>query len=53
VGAFGWGGAYGSVYRVDPASELVIVLMMQLMPNGTDIRDRFPTIVYQAFVDGR
>jgi len=48
VGAFGWGGAYGSVYRVDPKSKLVLVLMIQMLPNGSDIRDRFPTLVYQA-----
>ena len=48
VGAFGWGGAYGSVYRVDPKERLVLVLMIQLIPNRSDIRDRFPTLVYQA-----
>jgi len=48
VGAFGWGGAYGSWYRVDPSSGMVLVLMIQLMPNSTDIRDKFPTLVYQA-----
>ena len=48
VGAFGWGGAYGSVYRVDPKEKLVLVLMIQLIPNRSDIRDRFPTLVYQA-----
>ena len=47
-GAFGWGGAYGSIYRVDPETRLVMVLMIQLMPNATDIRDVFPTLVYQA-----
>ena len=51
VGAFGWGGAYGSIYRVDPESRLVIVLMVQLMPNTTDIRQKFPTVVYQAFAN--
>jgi CubicO group peptidase (beta-lactamase class C family) len=50
VGSFGWGGAYGSWYRVDPAARLVIVFMIQLMPNGTDIRQKFPTLVYQALV---
>ena len=50
-GAFGWGGAYGSVYRVDPQARLVIVLMIQLMPNGTDIRTTFPTMVYQALME--
>jgi CubicO group peptidase (beta-lactamase class C family) len=49
VGAFGWGGAYGSNYRVDPKSHLVLVMMINQMPLGpTAIRDRFPTLVYQA-----
>ena len=50
-GAFGWGGAYGTVYRVDPQARLTLVLMIQLMPNRTDIRTVFPTLVYQALVD--
>src|SRR5919107_2347881 len=53
VGGFGWGGAYGSVYRVDPAERLVIVFMMQLLPNATDIREKFQTLVYQALEDAR
>ena len=48
VGAFGWGGAYGSVYRVDPRARLVLVLMIQMLPNASDIGTRFPTLVYQA-----
>ena len=48
VGAFGWGGAYGSVYRVDPKSRLVLVLMIQMLPSANDIGNRFPTLVYQA-----
>ena len=51
VGAFGWGGAYGSVYRVDPQARLVIVLMIQLMPSTSDIRTTFPTLVYQALTE--
>jgi CubicO group peptidase (beta-lactamase class C family) len=50
VGSFGWGGAYGTVYRVDPQARLVIVLMIQLLPNTTDIREKFPTLVYQALI---
>jgi CubicO group peptidase (beta-lactamase class C family) len=53
VGGFGWGGAYGSIYRVDPEERLVIVFMIQLMPNNTDIREKFPTLVYQALDGGR
>jgi CubicO group peptidase (beta-lactamase class C family) len=51
VGAFGWGGAYGSNYRVDPASGITMVLMIQLMPNTTDVGTKFPNMVYQALVD--
>jgi CubicO group peptidase (beta-lactamase class C family) len=50
VGSFGWGGAYGTVYRVDPQARVVLVLMIQLLPNTTDIREKFPTLVYQALV---
>ena len=51
VGAFGWGGAYGTTYQVDTQSRMVIVLMLQLMPNSTDVQQKFNTSVYQALVD--
>jgi len=51
VGAFGWGGAYGTLYQVDRQSQMVIVLMIQLMPNATDIQPKFMTSVYQALVN--
>jgi CubicO group peptidase (beta-lactamase class C family) len=50
-GAFGWGGAYGSIYRVDPDSRITMVLMIQLIPNTTDIRTKFANMVYQALLD--
>ncbi len=34
-----------------PAGRLVIVLMIQLMPNSTDIQAKFFTAVYQALVN--
>jgi CubicO group peptidase (beta-lactamase class C family) len=51
VGAFGWGGAYGTTYQVDPKSRMTIILMIQLMPNATDIQPKFSTAVYQALLD--
>jgi CubicO group peptidase (beta-lactamase class C family) len=50
VGAYGWGGAYGSVYRVDPTAGLVMTLMLNQIPNATDIRSKFQTLVHQAVV---
>ena len=48
VGSGRWGGAYGSVYYVDPVERLVIVFMMNQLPNSSDIRDKFQGMVYQA-----
>jgi CubicO group peptidase (beta-lactamase class C family) len=48
VGSYGWGGAYGTMYRIDPHERLVVMLMIQLLPNTTDVREKFPTLVYQA-----
>lgn len=53
VGTYGWGGAYASTYFVDPAERLVLVLMLQNLPNRADIRAKFPTYVYQALVPPR
>jgi CubicO group peptidase (beta-lactamase class C family) len=50
VGSFSWGGAYGTQYRVDPEEGLTIVLMIQLIPNHTDIAQRFSAVLYQAIV---
>jgi CubicO group peptidase (beta-lactamase class C family) len=51
VGGYGWGGAYGSTYRVDPGARLVMVLMLNQLPNATDIRSKFQTLVHQAVVE--
>ena len=53
VGGFGWGGAYGTRYHVDPDARLTMVLMIQMLPNTTDLREKFPNLVYQALVDSR
>jgi len=51
VGSFGWGGAYGSSYMVDPVERMVVVFMINQMPNRTDVASKFPTLVYQALTD--
>ena len=51
VGSFGWGGAYGTTYKVDPEARLVLVMMVQLIPNTTDIGPKFQNLVYQALVE--
>jgi len=51
VGSWGWGGAYGTYYRVDPKERLVTVMMIQLSPNTTDFTDKFKASIYQALLD--
>jgi CubicO group peptidase (beta-lactamase class C family) len=51
VGSWGWGGAYGTYYRVDPAERLTTVLMYQMIPNNTDLTDKFKASIYQALLD--
>ena len=51
VGAFGWSGAYGTYYRVDPESRTVMSLMLNQLPNTTDIRTVFPVLVFQSLTD--
>jgi CubicO group peptidase (beta-lactamase class C family) len=51
VGSYGWSGAYGSHYLVDPHARLVIVFMIQMLPNRTEYGQLFPTLVYQALLD--
>jgi CubicO group peptidase (beta-lactamase class C family) len=51
VGSFGWGGAYGSSYWVDPRERMVVVFLQQLLPSRSDIQDRVVSLVYQALVN--
>ena len=49
LGEFGWGGAYHSTYWVDPAEQLVVVYMTQLIPAGDlDDHGKLRALVYQS-----
>ena len=48
VGTWGWGGAYGSQYRVDPVEKITWVLMINQLPNRTDLAAKFPLVLYSA-----
>ena len=52
LGEYGWGGAYHSTYWVDPAEQLVVVYMTQVIPSGTlDDQNKLRALVYQAITD--
>lgn len=51
-GAYGWGGAAGTYFRIDPKEDMIYIMMIQLMPyNHLQAREKFQTLVYQAIVD--
>ena len=52
MGAYGWGGAATTRFRIDPQEELVHIQMSQLMPNGpSSLLNDIAVAIYQAIVD--
>ncbi|MFI5955936.1 serine hydrolase domain-containing protein [Cryptosporangium sp. NPDC051539] len=51
AGEFGWGGAASTAFWVDPAEQLVVVFLTQLLPSSTyPIRSQLRQLVYSALV---
>jgi CubicO group peptidase (beta-lactamase class C family) len=52
VGDYGWGGAYSTIFTVDPVEDLVYMFFTQLLPSSAHpIRPQFKQMVFQALVD--
>jgi CubicO group peptidase (beta-lactamase class C family) len=52
VGDFGWGGAASTTFWVDPAEQLSVLMMTQLLPSSTHpLRSQLKQLVSQALVD--
>ena len=53
AGSYGWGGAAGTRFWVDPQEALIGLFMIQIMPGEHyPIQDEFGVLAYQALVDG-
>lgn len=51
-GEYAWGGAASTAFWCDPAEEMAVVLLTQLMPSSTyPIRRELRVLSYQAIVD--
>lgn len=51
-GEYAWGGAASTAFWVDPAEEISVVFLTQLLPSSTHpIRPELKQLVYQALVD--
>ena len=52
VDTYSWGGAFCTVFWVDPQEELIGILMTQVRPyTHRRIRQDFQTITYQAILE--
>jgi CubicO group peptidase (beta-lactamase class C family) len=51
-GDYYWGGAASTIFWIDPAEDLIVIFMTQLLPSGTfNFRGQLKSIVYPAIVD--
>ncbi|HUD37083.1 MAG TPA: serine hydrolase domain-containing protein [Streptosporangiaceae bacterium] len=51
-GEYMWGGAASTIFWVDPAEDLIVIFMTQLLPSGTfNFRGQLKTLVYPALLD--
>lgn len=52
AGDFYWGGAASTAFWVDPAEDLIVIFMTQLVPSGSfNFRGQLRSLVYPAIVD--
>ncbi len=49
--AYGWGGAAGTNFWVDPENNIVGLFMVQSVPHQTPLAKRFRVLTYQAFME--
>ncbi len=51
AGTFAWGGAASTAFMIDPAQELTIIFLTQLLPSSTyPIRPQLTQLVYDALL---
>lgn len=51
-GSVSWGGAFGTLFWIDPEEELVAIILTQMRPyNHIRLREGFHNVVNQAIID--
>jgi CubicO group peptidase (beta-lactamase class C family) len=52
AGECAWGGAASTAFWIDPAEDMAVIMLTQLMPSSTyPIRRELRVLTYQAVVD--
>ncbi|TMM58309.1 beta-lactamase family protein [Maribacter algarum] len=50
-GVYGWGGAVGTYFRIDPKNDLIYIMMMQISPyRQLGLREKFQNLVNEALI---
>ena len=52
-GAYGWGGAFSTIFWIDPVNDLIVIQLRQVLssPFNNDINSKLEKIVYSALVN--
>jgi CubicO group peptidase (beta-lactamase class C family) len=51
-GEYAWGGAASTAFWIDPAEDMTVIMLTQLMPSSTyPIRRELRVLTYQAIID--
>lgn len=51
-GEYAWGGLAGTAFWVDPAEDLIVIFMIQLVPSSAyPLRRELRTLTYGALID--
>jgi CubicO group peptidase (beta-lactamase class C family) len=51
AGEFAWGGAASTAFWIDPAEDLIVIFMTQLLPSATfNFRSQLKSLIYPALL---
>ena len=51
IGTFGWGGAFGTNYWVDPKEKITAQIYTQIWGKRHNVDEQFKALVYQALTN--
>ncbi len=53
IGSYSWGGFFATTFWIDPAEELIAILMLQMYPfDSWEIQTQFENIIYESLALG-
>ncbi|HEY41044.1 MAG TPA: beta-lactamase family protein [Dehalococcoidia bacterium] len=52
LGEYYWGGAASTIFWIDPAQDLIVIFLTQMMPSNTfNFRGQLKSLIYPAIID--